>query len=285
IAMSAYGTVNYTGLEPITNSGTASDVELNLPASSDNATLADGGPGSLLFSSSPSTFEATTFTAPTHSLKIVGGSGDTLTINKAVDVSGGGAGNFITLNVPTVNLNANLTAATVSGNAGIVNVDDAPTGQIQDGIDVAASGATVTVAAGSYSGTVTINKTLTLRGANAGIAGNGARGAETIVAAAASTPALIEVSAAGATIDGFKIDGGNLSSAADNMRAIRVNEVNDVTVQNNVITGAVRGIQYNGNVSTGNTGGVVQHNLIQNLTINPNGSYGELAFNSSYVAV
>src|SRR4029078_2282609 len=35
IAMSAYGTVNYTVLEPITNSGTASDVELNLPAGSD----------------------------------------------------------------------------------------------------------------------------------------------------------------------------------------------------------------------------------------------------------
>src|SRR5581483_1774287 len=97
IAMSNYGTVNYTGLEPITNSGMASDVELNLPSGSDNATLGDGGSGSLLFSSSPSTFEATTFTAPTHGLQIVGGTGDVLTVNKAVDVSGGGAGNFITL--------------------------------------------------------------------------------------------------------------------------------------------------------------------------------------------
>src|SRR5581483_5895734 len=98
--------------------------------------------GSLLFSSSPSTFEATTFTAPTHGLQIVGGTGDVLTVNKAVDVSGGGAGNFITLNVPTVNLNTNLTAATISGNATMVNVDDNPSGQIQDGIDVAGSGAT-----------------------------------------------------------------------------------------------------------------------------------------------
>ena len=163
ITMSAFGTVNYTGLEPITNSGSAIDVELDLPAGSDNATLGDDGSGNFLLSSSPATFENTTFTAPTHSLKVVGDSGDILTVNKAVTVSD--PGSFIALNVPTVNLNANLTAATVSGNALTVNVDDNPSGQIQDGIDVAASGATVNVAAGNYVDNLKINKPLHLIGA------------------------------------------------------------------------------------------------------------------------
>ena len=39
--MSNFGTVNYTGLEPITNSGSASDIVFNLPAGGNTATLSD----------------------------------------------------------------------------------------------------------------------------------------------------------------------------------------------------------------------------------------------------
>ena len=43
------------------------------------------------------------------------------------------------------------------------------------------AGATVTVDAGTYAGPITINKTLTLQGANAGVDARGTRGAESIV--------------------------------------------------------------------------------------------------------
>ena len=59
----------------------------------------------------------------------------------------------------TVNLNADISAATITGTATAVNVDDAPSGQINDGIQVAASGATVTVANNAPGGSVTVTLT------------------------------------------------------------------------------------------------------------------------------
>ena len=64
-----------------------------------------------------------------------------------------------------------------------------------------------------------------------------------------------------------------------------MNEVDNTVVQNDIITAAVRGVQYNGQVVGGNTGGLVQRNLISSLTADPNGSYGVLAFNASYASV
>jgi len=70
-------------------------------------------------------------------------------------------------NALTINLNADIKLGAnqvLSGEGTAVNV--ANTAQIQDGVDVAASGATVTVAAGTYSENVTLDKQgLTLIGA------------------------------------------------------------------------------------------------------------------------
>ena len=64
----------------------------------------------------------------------------------------------ITVNGTTVTLNDNLTAGnTLSGNAATINVQS-NAAQIQDAIDVAASGATVTVGDGTYTEDLTVDK-------------------------------------------------------------------------------------------------------------------------------
>lgn len=89
IVMSGYGTVSYTGLEPITNSGTAADVIFNLPAGPNAATLADDGTGGNTLSRlSGATFEATTFANPTGSVTINrGNAADTIAINAMPDLN------------------------------------------------------------------------------------------------------------------------------------------------------------------------------------------------------
>ncbi|MFQ3650072.1 MAG: hypothetical protein SNJ75_07040, partial [Gemmataceae bacterium] len=89
IVMSNFGTVFYTGLEPITNSGTITDAIFNLPVTGSLATLGDDGTtgnGLLRLSSSPVTFETTDFTAPTGSLTVNRGNvADTLSVANLTD--------------------------------------------------------------------------------------------------------------------------------------------------------------------------------------------------------
>ncbi|MGB5052107.1 MAG: FG-GAP-like repeat-containing protein, partial [Caldilineaceae bacterium] len=102
---SASGTITYTGLEPITNTGTPADVIFNLPAVANAATLADlgGGDSSL----SGVTFETTAFTNPTGSVTINrGNAADTLVVNAlavnypdlTIGSTGGGEFSTITFN-------------------------------------------------------------------------------------------------------------------------------------------------------------------------------------------
>ena len=92
INMSNFGTVTYTGLEPITNSGTAADVIFNLPASgTTNILLGDdgaGGNGMSRLSSSPVTFETTDFSNPTSSVQINRGTAtDNITVAALPDLT------------------------------------------------------------------------------------------------------------------------------------------------------------------------------------------------------
>lgn len=90
----------------------------------------------------------------------------------------------------------------------LANVTNTNTGEtfcsIQSAINDAntLNGHTISVAAGTYAENVTVNKSLTLNGANAGIA-CGSRGTESILAPASGIPFL--VTADGVTINGFEI--------------------------------------------------------------------------------
>jgi len=68
---------------------------------------------------------------------------DVIAVNGTATMSG-----TATLEAAMINLNANVTNAVTGSTASVVNV--AAPGQVQDGIDVAADGAVVNVAAGTY---------------------------------------------------------------------------------------------------------------------------------------
>ncbi len=87
IELSNFGKITYTGLEPITNTGSATDVIFNLPTTTNSVTLADDGTaGNGLSRLSGGTFETTDFVNPTGSLTINRGSGsDTITTGAIPD--------------------------------------------------------------------------------------------------------------------------------------------------------------------------------------------------------
>ncbi|MEQ1921297.1 MAG: LamG-like jellyroll fold domain-containing protein [Pyrinomonadaceae bacterium] len=91
VQMQNFGTVNYTGLEPISNTGTASDVIFELPAGANAATLGDDGTGGNGMSRlSGSTFEDTDFANPTGSVTIKRGDAtDTVAVNALPDFDAG----------------------------------------------------------------------------------------------------------------------------------------------------------------------------------------------------
>jgi hypothetical protein len=192
------------------------------------------------------------------------------------------------------------------------------TGAIQRAVNVASTGDTVNVEAGTYYDNVSVNKSLTLLGANSGIDPNtGSRGAETIAEPAVTETSLqgstsgtiFRVGVAGqhiqATIDGFTIDGHNanltggrtlngvmIDTGAGIINSIGSFDSNpgafDATmiVQNNIIQNLERyGVLGDtGNVTT-ETGANVSHNKFDNLPSGNNygGSRGRaVAFEDNY---
>ena len=107
---------------------------------------------------------------------------------------------------------------------------------IQAAINDAAtvSGDIIEVDAGTYTENVTVNKSLTIKGANFGTTGCGTRVAESIVAGGAGT--AFTVSANGVTIDGFNITGatGVTSTGFEGLR-----------IKNNLVNVSYLGISVN----------------------------------------
>ena len=106
------------------------------------------------------------------------------------------ASSAIVVNGHAVVLKSALQAPSVSGNANRVDVYSGA--RIQDGVDVAAAGGTVNVAAGTYTGGITIAKALTLDGAGTG---------QTIVkAASAASGDAVTIKASGVTVSDLSVE-------------------------------------------------------------------------------
>lgn len=109
-------TANYTftGLEPIEmTGGTVTDVVFNLPNGADAALLRDDGTtgnGISQLHSDNDTFETTSFTHPSSSLRINAGSGDVVTLALADDL---GAANLTVDNPATIHVDNVVTTGTV----------------------------------------------------------------------------------------------------------------------------------------------------------------------------
>ena len=113
------------------------------------------------------------------------------------------------------------------GNGGYLTLADA----MADAVD----GDTILVAAGNYGGNATIDKDVTILGANAGIAGTGVRGAESVLTGA------ISVTADGVSFDGVKFTGqGNALYGGGFFAAISVGGDN-LSVTNSVFEGGPAG--------------------------------------------
>ncbi len=126
---------------------------------------------------------------------------------------------------------------------------------IQGAIDAATSGDTIVVAAGNYPENLILSKSLTLRGAQAGIDACGRIAIESIIATSGSLLTLVTGSA-GSVIDGFTFSGGtrqieSASGPIDNVQILNNRFVGftgngvflndngiDITVSQNSIDGA-----------------------------------------------
>jgi hypothetical protein len=148
-------------------------------------------------------------------------------------ITNGGSGD-VTLNVGSggsVDLDADIsTGGTLGGNAATVNVQS-NSAEIQDAIDVAAAGASVDVAAGSFTENLSIGKSVTLEGAQVGIAVSGRTAGDSSESTIAGTHTIT-----GSTviIDGFTLSdpdagSGNVLVGLDSSSGA----IDQITLKNN----------------------------------------------------
>src|SRR6266496_6287177 len=130
--------------------------------------------------------------------------------------------------------------------------------RIQDAVNAASPGDTVQVCAGTYPegpGPLTINKTLTLKGAQAGTDARTRGGPESIINDIQGT----SVSASNVVIDGFTVQDSVF--AAFTGYGIWLNPgVSGTQIINNIIQNNIAGI----GLANGGAQALIRHNLIQN---------------------
>ncbi|MFL6843435.1 MAG: M10 family metallopeptidase C-terminal domain-containing protein [Allosphingosinicella sp.] len=124
---------------------------------------------------------------------------------------------------------------------------------IQAAVDASSDGYRISAAAGTYNENVTVNKDVTIDGPNAGVAGNGARGAEAVV------NGLFSIVADGVTLNGLKITGAPLYG--QDITAIFVNNDN-ATLTNLILDGPGNGYGIQTTYNGGVTGLVLSNSLV-----------------------
>jgi Ca2+-binding RTX toxin-like protein len=128
---------------------------------------------------------------------------------------------------------------------------------IQAAINAAVDGNSIRAAAGTYTENLNVNKDVTIYGANDGVAGDGTRGAETVI------DGQVVIASAGVTIDGVSIVGdaaGVLGSTALVINANNFSLVNSVLNSNSAADFAIF-------TAAGITGLDIGHNLIEGYSI------------------
>jgi hypothetical protein len=123
-----------------------------------------------------------------------------------------------------VTLDATQPVHLYDGNGTLVGTFDS----IQDAVDAAEAGYTVSLAAGTYAENVTVDKDVTIKGPNAGTAGTATRVGEAVIDGG------VHMHAAGATLDGVTVLGGGM--LAGNPAGIYV-DADDVTLTNLIVQG------------------------------------------------
>jgi len=150
---------------------------------------------------------------------------------------------------------------------------------IQDAIDdpLTVNDNTIIVDAGFYNEAVTVYKSVNIQGANAGIAGNGFRGAESIVDGNNGTRTGFAITTTNVTIDGFKVQNcGGVGFES----GIFTNSTGSL-IKNNILYNNEKGVY------PSNTGPcTVEYNLFDsNNRSGPSGQVGLLSFTSNSLSV
>ncbi|NCC23100.1 MAG: hypothetical protein EOM26_11685, partial [Alphaproteobacteria bacterium] len=167
------------------------------------------------------------------------------------------------IDVETLNLNGTIfsrdsvggpvsiaASSRIDGVAHTVNVlsDNALINQaIQFADGFMAGGAIVNVAAGTYNESVAVDRAVNLLGANAGVAGSGTRGAESLIIP--NSPGF-HVTSDNVTIDGFAVNGGD--------QGILVENADGVTLANNVLTKQDTGVSLSNSLNSRVTGNRIE---------------------------
>ncbi|HET6251784.1 MAG TPA: NPCBM/NEW2 domain-containing protein [Tepidisphaeraceae bacterium] len=156
-----------------------------------------------------------------------------------------------------------LLAAHIAGNTTVYST-------IQAAVNAAAPGAVINVDAGSYAEEVTVNKPLTLRGAQAGIdarsSGRGTAGKEstvTGVSVSGGISAAFDITSSDVTLDGFTVQGEtNGSNIAAGAGIAMAPNIAGAHILNNIVQNNVSGLFLSNNSATDQA--LIQHNLFQN---------------------
>jgi hypothetical protein len=147
---------------------------------------------------------------------------------------------------------------------------------LQAAIDKATAGDTIHVAAGTYaSSLVTVDKTLTLLGAQAGIDARTRVGAESVL----SNSEGMRIEASAVAIDGFTIQDSTLVFTGFGIFMDPSASVSGTRVVNDIIQNNEVGV---GLANAGPSQGLIQHNLIQNNNL-PAAASGDGIYTDQFV--
>ncbi|MEM5474120.1 VCBS domain-containing protein [Hoeflea sp. AS60] len=122
------------------------------------------------------------------------------------------------------------------GSGNILLVGNGGFDSLQDAVNAATAGDTIMIAAGTFVGDTTIDKAVTILGANWGTAGNGVRSAETVI------EGEITVTATTGTVVINGVEISNTSGPAAQFDGVTVDGGADVTIENSVFHATSTGV-------------------------------------------